>query len=481
MSFRINTNLAAMNALRNVSTSGAELGKSISRLSTGLRINNASDDPAGLIISEKFRSQIASIDQAVRNNQDAVNFAKTAEGAMEEVNKLLNDARSLAVAAGNTGVMSSDQLQANQSQLNSIVESITRIAGNTAFGNKKLLDGSAGVSAAVTNGAQVGSISLSGQFNSAALTTNAAVTVVVTTAASKASTASQAFAFGTTTLSAGSFTVNGTTFTTTASDTVSGIVDKINAAQGQTGVRADYTTGGAITLTNTNYGSANRVDLSDANGVLLAAAGSASATGTDAVANVVIDTNGSTAGGLATVTFTGGRYGQNALRLSDSEGNSISLQEAGNTASTFLAGQISVGSANFQIGANSGQTTVLSLSNLSASQLGQGVVSGKNMSNMDITTGSGATDALDIIDSAISEVSRMRGAIGSFQRNVVESNIRSLGVAKENLSASESAIRDVDVASEMANFTRLQILQQSGMAVLSQANSAPQAVLSLLR
>ncbi|MFN8218945.1 MAG: flagellin [Fimbriimonadales bacterium] len=481
MSFRINTNVAAMNALRNVGETASAFNSSISKLSTGMRINNAADDPAGLIISENFRSQISSMDQALRNNQDAINFAKTAEGALDEVNKLLRDARSLAVASGNSGTLTADQLQANQSQLNSIISSINRVSSDTQFGTKKLLDGSAGVVAAVTNGTNFAGMSISGTFNGSALTTNAAVTVNVTTAADKAAVASQTFAFGTTTMSAGSFTINGSTFTTSATDTVNDVVNRINAASGQTGVHADYTTGGAITLSQTSYGSNFRVDLADANGVLLSSAGSASDTGADAVASVTIDTNGATAGGLATVTFTGGRYGQSALRLSDADGNSITLTEGGNTTGSVLAGQVSVGSAQFQIGANANQTTMLSLGNFAASQLGSGIVSGKNMSNLDVTSSSGATDALKVIDAAIAEVSKSRGNLGSFQRNVVESNIRSLGVAKENLSATESTIRDVDIAQEMTNFTKLQILQQSGLSVLAQANAAPQSILSLLR
>src|SRR5688572_16689637 len=145
MSFRVNTDVAATNALRNVGATNSEFSKSIARLSTGLRINSAADDPAGLVISESFRAQIAGIDQAIRNSQDAVNYAKTAEGALDEVNRLLRDARTLAVAAGNAASMSEEQIQANQSQLNSIVQSITRIAGQTSYGTKKLLDGSAGV------------------------------------------------------------------------------------------------------------------------------------------------------------------------------------------------------------------------------------------------------------------------------------------------------------------------------------------------
>ncbi len=471
-----------MSALRNVNQTGNEFSKSVARLSTGLRINNASDDPAGLIVSENFRAQIQSLGSAVSNNQSALNYAKTAEGALDEVNKLLRDARSLAVSAGNTGTQDASTIQANQAQLASIVSSITRIAGSTQFGQKKLLDGSAGVVGAISNGANISGLSLSGTFNSAALTTNAAVSVTMTTAADQAVVASKAFAFGTTTLTAGSFNLNGTTFTTSASDTVNGLVTKINDASSTTGVRATYTTGGAITLTQSNYGGSYRVDLADANAVLLAAAGTTSDTGTDAVANVVIDTNGSTAGGLTTVTFTGGRYGNSALTLTDNDGNSISLTTAGNSAAAaFQAGQVNVGSAQFQIGANANQTTTLSLGNFAASQLGQGAVAGVDMSSVDITTSTGATNALKVIDQAIADVTGARGKIGNFMRNVLESNVRSLGVAKENLSASESQIRDVDIADEMTNYTKLQILQQSGLSVLAQANSAPQAVLSLLR
>ena len=116
-----------------------------------------------------------------------------------------------------------------------------------------------------------------------------------------------------------------------------------------------------------------------------------------------------------------------------------------------------------------------------SSQLGQGAVSGLNLSNLDITTSSGAADALKVIDQAIADVSKSRGNIGNFMRNVLESNVRSLGVAKENLAATESQIRDVDIAEEMTSYTKLQILQQSGLSVLAQANSSPQSVLSLLR
>lgn len=474
MSFRVNTNVAAMNALRNLGNTAGDFNKSISRLSTGLRINSAADDPAGLIISENFRAQLNGIDQAVRNSQDAINYAKTAEGALDEVNRLLRDARGLAVASGNTGALSSSAIQANQSQLASIVSSITRTAQTTQFGTKKLLDGSSGVSASVTNGTLVGAINLGGQFAGAAVSSNTSVVATLTQAATQAQIHTDAVAIGAA-VGAGSFSINGVTFTTDATTTAQQTIDQINAAQGQTGVFAQHD-GTDILLTSTAYGANAKIDLADANGVIRATAGSTSATGVNALATVQV--------GTATALFTSSLNGYDGLTLSDADGNAIKLTGAGNVTASMqnaTIGQVIVGSSSFQIGANAGQTTSLSIGNFAASQLGGGVVSGKNLSNLDLTTASGATDALKVIDAAIESVSKSRGQIGSFQRNVLESNIRSLGTARENLAATESTIRDTDVAAEMTNFTKLQILQQAGLSVLSQANAAPQSVLSLLR
>lgn len=481
MSFRINTNVAAMGALRNVGLTNLELNKSIQRLSTGLRINSGADDPAGLIVSENFRTQIASLGQAIRNNQDAINYAKTAEGALDEVNRLLREARTLAVQSANSAVVDPDKLQANQNQLDAIAQSITRISQNTEFGKRKLLDGSAGINAGIV-GPNANRITLSGQWAGEPLTEASAITMDVTTAADKAQVVGHVYATGATALAAGVVTVNGLTFNVTTSDTVDSLVDRINAASAQTGVTASYATGGAITLDQIHHGSANRIDVTDSTGVLLTAAGTASDAGTDAVADVTIDTNGATAGGLVTVSMTGGRNGLSALTLSDTDGNQIEITEAGNASAVAVTiGQLFIGAAQFQVGANQGQTVSLSLGNYAADNLGNGVVSGKSVANLDLTTTAGANEAMSVIDAAIAQVSGLRGRIGNFQRNVLETNIRTLGIAQENLTATESDIRDVDFAYEMTQFTKLQILQQSGLAVLAQANAAPQNVLSLLR
>jgi flagellin len=475
MSFRINTNIAAQGALRNVNKSTDDLNRSINRLSTGLRINNASDDPAGLIASEGFRSQIASMDQAVRNNQDAVNYAKTAEGALSEVNSLLNDARTLAVASANSGVLTSSQVQANQDQLNSIVSSITRISSQTTFGSKKLLDGTSGVTSAVTNATKIGAMSIGGQVGGAAVSANAVVTVSAVTAGTRAAYSSTG-TLTSGTLATGSFSLNGTTFSFQAGTTSADVVNAVNAASANTGVSA-VVNGSAIDFKSTKFGSAAKIDFVDANGVLSTTAGTTSSTaGTDATATVSV-------GSATGVAFTGGKNGNDGLTLTDADGNTITLTAAGNatTSTPAAVGQVVVGSAKFQIGANSGQSATLSLGNFAATQLGAGVVSGKTLANLDLSTAAGSADAMSVIDKAISEVSSARGKIGNFQRNTLESNMRSLSVARENLAASESAIRDTDVAEEMSNYTKAQILQQAGLSVLGQANSAPQSVLSLLR
>lgn len=477
--FSVNTNTLAMTSLRILSNTGKQFADSMTKLSTGLRINNAGDDPAGLIVSESFRAQISGLDQAIRNNQDATNYSKTAEAALEEVNRLLRDARTLAVASSNSGTLDEAQRQANQNQIQSIIQSITRIAQTTAFGTKKLLDGSSGTQAISTSSANVAEMSFSGVFNGQAVNQNSAVTVDVTTAAERAQVVTtKTHASATTTVAAGTFTINGVSFNTTSSDTIESVVSRINQASVQTGVTATWSPGSAVTLTSAEYGSHASVSLVDAAGILQTVAGATTDQGVDAVADVTIDMNGAAAGGNTTVTFSSGQ----GLNLRDNYGNAINLTENGNLAAGPGAwGQITAGNATFQIGGNAGETTSLSLGNFAATELGKGVVSGLSLGDLNLLTSAGCAEAMQIVDKAIGDVSSARGRVGNFMRNVLESNVRSLAIQRENLASSESSIRDIDVATEMTNFTKLQILQQSGLSMLSQANLAPQSVLALLR
>jgi flagellin len=480
MSMRINTNLSAMKALRNLNAVSEELQKPVNRLSTGLRINSAADDPAGLVISEGLRSQTLAIDQAMRNSQDAINMSKTAEGALQEVQNLLKGIRALAVHSANAGVVDSNVLNANQSQIRSTIASINRIASHTQFGNKRLLDGTAGVLASVTAPQFVSGAYMGGTFNSHPIESGP-ITVQLTTQAERAAVSTlQSYASAASILPAGSITVNGMTFITTGTDTLQDLVGRINASSATSGVTAQIVGSGPVTvdLVQVNYGADFAVQLFD-NGNILHTSPMASDSGVDAVADVTV----TTAEGVETVQFLGGRGSrESGLRLTDTFGNAINLTENGNLnmAGATQIGVVTAGAVQIQFGPNTNQATQLSIPAMFASSLGTSAVPGESVESIDVTTTNGAQNAMKIIDDAITQLARARGEIGSFQKDFLESNVRSLGVARENLTATESQIRDADIAEEITQYTKLQILQQSGMAVLAQANQLPQSVLRLL-
>jgi flagellin len=276
--------------------------------------------------------------------------------------------------------------------------------------------------------------------------------------------------------SAGAFTINGVTFNAAATDTAANLITQINQASAQTGVVASYDAVNTRIVLNTQaYGSRQVINFTDSAGVLRnGGAGFSTASGTDAIATATV--------GTATALFTGSKNGTDGLTLTDADGNTFRITQGANAVmgAPATVGQVTVGTSQFQVGANANQTVSLSLGNMAASQLGTGVAAGVNFANLDLTTTAGANQAIQVIDAAITQVTSTRGQIGAFQADVLESNIRSLGVAEQNLSAANSTISDTDVAAEMTSFTKEQILQQSGMAVLAQANNMPQAVLKLL-
>ena len=233
MSLRINTNTTALNALRNLQSTTNAVATSIERLSSGLRINRAADDPAGLIISENLRAQIDGMNQAVANSQDAMNLIKTAEGALNEINMLLRSIRTLAVHAANTGVNDSGAVRADQSQIDSAIASIDRIATQTQFGTKHLLDGTSGITSSVIDTKRLAGIYIGGTFD-AAQTATSDVTITV----SANHTATRARFIGERTFAGvnavmgtgnGTLVINGQTVKVDVSDTVQSVINKINA------------------------------------------------------------------------------------------------------------------------------------------------------------------------------------------------------------------------------------------------------------
>lgn len=482
MSLRINTNIAAMHALNNLNITNDQMQGSISRLSSGLRINSAADDPAGLIISEGMRAQIEGVKQAINNSQDAINMSKTAEAAMDEVQTLLRNIRGLAVSSANTAVADAATLQANQTQIRSTIQSIDRIAQQTQFGTKKLLDGTAGALANVTSTANVDSIYMGGTFAGQSVASGPITINRVTQGTEASVSLGNTFASPNSIVpTAGSFVINGYSFTSSGTETLTSLAAKVNAMSSTTGVTAQITGSGpySIGLTQTTYGSQHSINFFDPSNVLHNAA-SANSTGVDAVFNV----SATTTAGVKTTLFTGGQGpSESGLSLTDTDGNKIVINQNGNAsiAAPTQVGVLTAGSVRFQIGAYANQSVSFSMPTVFAQTLGTGVVPNGSIASLDVTTQTGAQNAISIIDAAITQLAQSRGDLGSFQKNFLESTSRSLSVANENLTASESQIRDADMAQEMTEYTRVQILQQSGMSVLAQANQMPQQILQLLK
>jgi flagellin len=482
VALNINTNISAMLAIQNLDNTGTQMQTSIERLSTGLQINSGADNPAGLIITQGMQAELNGIAQAVQNTQDANNMAKTADGALSEVGNLLLTLRGLAVDAANSGVQSSASVQADQTQVQSILQSINGIATNTEFDGKKLLDGSSGALANVTDGTDVAGINMTGTFDNNTLESGPITATKVAAATEAIITLANSFANANAIVTTpGDITVNGYTITNDGTLSVQTIVSKLNAESAQTGVSASINGTGPvnIVLNANNYGSNNNISYFDSSKVLNNKP-SATSNGTDAV----FDVAATTSSGIQTTLFTGGIGATSGLTLTDANGNTLLLTESGNANITTVPmpiGQVTAGSVQFQIGPDSGQTVNFALPDVFTQNLGAGAVPGKSLSNIDLTTTQGANNAMVIVQAAIQQIATIRGQIGSFQTNILQAQQSYLQTASENLSASQSDIQDTNMASEMTNFTRLQILQQSGVAVLAQANQTPKSVLTLLQ
>jgi flagellin len=466
MATRIYTNIAALTAHSNLLINDSALSKSIERLSSGLRINRAADDPAGLVISENLRTQVAGLTQAIANSNDSANMVKTAEGSLSEVHSLLRSMRTLALHAANAGVNDQTAIEADQQQISSAIESLNRIASQTQFGTVKLLNGTIGTSYTTAMPNIVTGVS--GYFADAC--TGMATVTVTQQAAQAEETGSNSYGSLSSTVSAGTIIVNGVNIGTFTTDhTIQNVIDAINAKTSQTGVvvSLDGGTSGSMIVKQTAYGSDYKVAYSDTGAIFDSTATTFTTAGTDAQGSVTFV-------GGSTVTLNSGK----GLIMSSAGGAfKVGLTALATATDYANAFQVTMGNAQFQIGANAAQTVDVSIDDISATQLGT-TVDSNGVAGIDVT--SDPDTAIQVLDEAISQISTLRARLGAFQKNVLESNINSLMAAVQNVSASESAIRDTDMAAEVVDFTRNQVLVQAGTAMLAQANAAPQSILSLL-
>jgi flagellin len=457
---RINTNIAALNSYNQLKNTQSNLSKSLSRLSSGKRINGAADDAAGLAISEKMGAQTRGLAQAQRNAQDGISMIQTAEGALKESHSILQRMRELAVQSANDTNTSDDRAEI-QKEVDQLTSELQRISDTTEFNTKSLLNGDMGVkinSSANTAGLkQLTATGSDMEDGSYTITMTASGTDTLAMGGNSVASSGVVGDYSinaTAEMDYGSYTLKATNKTATDARLELYSPDG-NLVEAQDGVALDasLTDFGGFDL---DFGTNNidaegtlelKVDNTTANVTVTDPSAGTSATGV--ITEGLAATNGE-------VSIGGFNFNLQTNHGADSTTNTLTLTN---------------NSAKFQIGANEDQNTSVQINNMSDSALG--------VNNINVTTQDGANTAISTIDEAIKTVSSERSKLGAIQ-NRLDHTINNLNTAEENLTAAESRISDVDMAKEMMNFTKSQILSQAGTAMMAQANQLPQGVLQLL-
>ncbi len=464
---RINTNVSSLIAQRVFRKNSEQLNQSLQRLSTGLKINTGADNPAGLIASENLRAEKVGIATAIDNAQRASNIIGTAEGGLNEVSSLLTQLQGLVGSTANSGGLSTEEVQANQLQVDSILGTINRIAAATSFQGKKLLNGSLDYTTSSVTSTAIDNL----HVNAARLADGATASVVVQVVTS-AQTAKVGYSGGTITGATATIEVAGNAgaeqLSFASGTTVSNVVAAVLAVKQATGVSATVS-GTDIRFESTEFGLDQFVSVKAIAGTFNLATNKAS-------------------GANAAVTVNGAQAEAEGKHISFRNSNldvDFDLDASFNKPGTTTFG-ITGGGATFALGSKVTETDkasigVFSVSTGSLGDLTSGFLSSLGSGGANALTSTNLVTAQKVLDKAIKQVSQLRGRLGAFQKFQIGSTINSLGVAYENASAAESAIRDTDFSEETSNLTRAQILSQAATTVLAQANSAPQSALTLLR
>lgn len=472
---RINANVTALRANLNLNTVQRSLTDSTSKLSSGYRINKAADDAAGMAISQKMHSQIRGLHRASENGSDGISFIQTAEGALMEIENMLQRCRELAVQAANETNTIEDK-QALQEEIDSLRDEIDRLAEQTEYNTMSVLDGSCCRQSSCNNvGVKLISASddvslTSYKFNIVAQATQATFT-----------TSGMAFSPNEVVTKdvAGKLQINGEMIEvkegSTYQDVYKSIRDycemmNIDVAPTNNGTECDLEEATALSFTSVLYGASQAIDITADNVNLankLGINGAQKQSGTDA--QVKLDT-GDTSGfsNTATVFIDGGR-----VEITDRDGFSmiydVSKAEAGSSAELRM---LDAGFVSIQIGANEGQTIAISIPSVSAAAL--------NIQYCNVCTRKGASSAIGVFDAAIERISSVRSKLGAYQ-NRLDSAVSSLDTSTENLTEACSRIEDVDMSEEMTRYTQYSVLVQAGTSMLAQANNQPQTILQLLQ
>ncbi len=508
MSLRINNNISAINAHRNLKKNDDRLSRTLEKLSSGLQVSRAADGPAKLVISEQMRAQIGGLQQAIDNSETAISLVQTTEANMAEISSLLTSVRQLAIHAANEGANDEVMLEADQKEIRNALDTINRISAQAQFGNKRLLDGSNGASG-FTTGENL-------EFVGASLKTKDSsehgFDVTITQNATRAGVLGDTALTQEMVIEGEKLTVieNGrmASYTSNANDTVATAVQNLRSEVDRNGLNVDVIVDdeGIVSVQHRQYGSDYGFQVMSSTAGVLSKAGEeiegatagldikgtingesaigkgrvlTGITGASCVDGLAIRYSGSEKIGIAEECVVYDRVDE-AAAADEADANNEEIPDGGKSVGRAFVSQKSL---KFQVGANQGQSVGISLGSTHSDTLARGVLnrSGfKSLNEVNVKDFQAATDTLSVVDKAINEVTALRGSLGAFQKNTLESNLSNLRVANENLISAESIIRDVDMAAEMAEFTKHQIMMQSATAMLAQANQIPPNVLRLL-
>jgi len=482
MALTINTNVASLNAQRNLGASQADLNKSMQRLSSGLRINSAKDDAAGLAISDRMTAQIRGLNQAARNANDGISLAQTAEGALQESTNILQRMRELAVQSANDTNTETDRASL-QAEVTQLVEELDRIASTTQFNGKSLLDGS-----------------MSGVANQATFQVGANAGESQTISFDIDSAKTEDLSYAAATFEAGTYTGTVTSAGITGLavyDAENDISTSVAAASGNAldiaaafdaidGVTASATTTFTISFEDMVFSSTGNTNADESysvsiDGVSVGSITATSDTGATLTASTVAGYIHAVAGYTASADADGN------ITVVKADGSNANLTITDGSSNSTVTG---AGFASADLGVQRGQVTLTTTESLRVNGMDADDLTAMGfesddatlsvaINDVDISTRSGASLAIGSVDNALAQIDSLRGDLGAVQ-NRFESTIANLQNVSENLSAARSRILDADIAMETSNMTKQNILQQAGVSILAQANQAPQLALSLL-
>ena len=457
------------NLLSIISRNTLLLNRATLRLATGLRINSAKDDPAGVIAVSQLSSEIAAVNAAADNARRADAVLNTADGALSEVSALLVEIQGLAVASANTAGLSSAEIAANQAQIDSAIAAIDRIVGTTSFNGNRLLDGSYGVSVTGNDVTKLQDVKV---FGRPATSANVSVSVTVDSPATRATVSG----FATTSASqATQITITGdlgaASITITAGENLSSVASKINGVSAQTGVTASATAANTnLSLISQDYGDDAFVTVEAVSGDTTAFSNVSQTKGTDATVTV----NGQSA------SVDGLDVSYNGAGVSVEFALTSAFNQGSLPATTSFS--VSSGGATFALGPNLGSRVTIGIPSLTSANIGSSVLG--SLATVKSGGGNSVTqnpsNAIAIIRDAVSDVARARGRIGGFQKYQVQSTINSLAKTSTSLQAARSAIRDADAATEVARLNRQELLVSTGISLLGLINRQSSNLVSVL-